>query len=252
VPVYILSCSETPDNIRQILMLGSAYNDVDHFSTAESFPDRMLALRREYEAAQALPTESDRKAKTKTFRRAYGQIWGYAEATMGTHLSMIARPDEQWTFLARYLDGEHLRNLAIKKNKSKRANLKEVRSWAYLNQTASLNEANFAKLMNEILSADLPMSHVVSRIKKMLADQYIRGKLLEYFGFQTWEEFKTAYPNVATPAALESWSNMIIPATGTKFTLPKVISQAWECIKDNKDREFAALKVLVDFSFCSV
>ena len=90
----------------------------------------------------------------------------------------------------------------------------------------------------------------------MLADQYIRGQLLEFFGHNIWDDFKTAYPNIATPAYLESWSNMVIPASGTKFTLPKAIKQAWECIKEKKERDFAAMKVLVDFSsfhfFCSV
>jgi len=86
VPVYILACDDTPDNRAELLMLGSATNDIDHFANVESFRDRMLALRREDMTAMEAKTDSDKKNRLKKVKRGYARIWGYAEPTMGTHV----------------------------------------------------------------------------------------------------------------------------------------------------------------------
>jgi len=165
---------------------------------------------------------------------------------------MVARSPEQWALLERFLHGEHL-NLGPKKAGRKRGAVKEVRSWNTLIQTGNLNDANFAKLMNEILAGTLEVSKAHNRIRMMLADQFVRENLISYFKVQDIEEFRTKYPSVILSAQLDSWAHLVLPASGIKkFTITKPVLQQWEAIKDKRAKELAILTALyaVLFLFC--
>ena len=81
-----------PDTIEQLKLLGSATNDIDHFSSAVTFPEKMFILRKEYESIKKnVPNEREQRQKLRKVKDAYGRIWDIADNTMGTHMSMIGK-----------------------------------------------------------------------------------------------------------------------------------------------------------------
>ena len=211
----------------------------------------MFILRKEYESIKKnVPNEREQRQKLRKVKDAYGRIWDIADNTMGTHMSMIGKCVEHWEFLKRYLKGEHLQ-FAPKARKKRTAHATPcVKSWSGLNQIAPLNDDNLAKLMTEILTGKLQMPQVTKRVRRMLADQYVRHELLTYFGAKNWASLAAAEPELTSPDKVESYVNLILPSAGTKFQITKDVLQG-EDVKTKIKRDRALLQVFLYCFFLS-
>jgi hypothetical protein len=241
-PVLVLTCDAKEEVFSELKLLGSASNDIDHFSNAVTFPDKMFILRREYDTIRTtIPKESDQRKRLRKVKDAYGRIWDIADNTMGTHMSMIGRSDEQWLYLARYLHGEHLKFLPKSRKRNPDGTAKEsvVRSWAGLHQTGNLNDDNFAKLMNELFSGKTRTTAITNRVRRMLADQFVRSEMMGYFSKSSWSALVEAEPLMTSPTSIEKYVNLIMPSSGTKFNITKEVRQEWEDIKSRIKRDRA-------------
>ena len=101
--------------------------------------------------------------------------------------------------------------------------------------------------MTEILTGKLQMPQVTKRVRRMLADQYVRHELLTYFGAKNWASLAAAEPELTSPDKVESYVNLILPSAGTKFQITKDVLQEWEDVKTKIKRDRALLQV-----FCIV
>jgi hypothetical protein len=246
VPVLILACNDDTDSVQQLVMLGSVTNDIDHFSSAVTFPEKMFILRKEHVDAQVILNDRDRKAKLRNVKDAYARIWDIAPNTMGTHMAMVGRNEHDWEYLEKYLKGEHLQHYQKAK---KRGHPAVVRSWGALVSIASLNQANFEKLMAEILRGECPMNLVTSRIRRMGADQFVRIEMLRYFGEPTWESFREHYPDTSSATYLDMCVNWVLPSSGTKYVLTKELMIDWERRKQKQQRDAALDRVCLFLVF---